>query len=71
MIAVMVRDPRDPIYHDIQGEKAEEAIMRRSIAWVENQDEDVQQYFCEHGRYVGFGGALKFKCERCTPGYED
>lgn len=67
----MMRDPRDPIYHDIQGQKAEDAIMKRSQEWVAKQDEDVRQYFCEHGRYVGFNAALWFTCERCNPGYEE
>ncbi len=67
-----MHDKNDPLCHDIKGDEAQsEAITQRSIAWMEQQSEDVRQYFCEHGRYVGYNGALKFKCERCEPGYED
>ncbi len=66
-----VRDKNDPVYHDVQGDKAEDAILRRHFRWLALQGEDVAQYFCEHGRYVGFGGVFKNKCERCVPGYED
>lgn len=65
-----MRDARDPIYHDVQGEDAEDAIVRRFQNWLARQDEDVAQYFCEHGRYVGYGAVFAYKCERCSPGYE-
>ena len=64
-----MRDKNDPIYHDVQGDRAEDAIMARSLQWLDRQDDDVKVLFCEHGRYVGFGGVFKYKCERCTPGY--
>ena len=67
-----MRDKNDPIYHDVRDDKAEDAILRRFNRWLDlHVDDNVAEYFCEHGRYVGFGGALAYMCERCTPGYED
>ena len=58
-------DERDPIYHDVQGEKAEAAILRRFLTWLKKQEPYYRRYFCKHGSYVGFRGALAFMCEGC------
>lgn len=58
-------DPNDPIRHDMGGEDAIRAIIKRSLAWVVGQDLVHQARFCEHGSYVGFQRALAFLCPRC------
>lgn len=65
------RDERDPIFHDVQGEAAEAAILERHERWLDLQDDDVRPLFCEHARYVGFGKVFAYKCPQCAPGYEE
>ena len=58
-------DERDPIYHDVRGEAAGKAIIRRFAKWLKLQPEGHGRYFCRHASYVGYHGALKFLCEGC------
>ena len=60
------RDPRDPIYHDVDGEKAEASFVRRHQKWVAKQEPYYQQYFCAHGYYTGYNGTFAHTCPRCS-----
>lgn len=41
------------------------ATEARCIAWVAKLPADQQTYFCPHGRYWGFKGALRFMSPCC------
>jgi hypothetical protein len=57
-------DPRDPIRHDVTGEMAVKAIIRRSIKWIK-ASADRPDLYCGHGTYVGFQRSLAYLCPLC------
>jgi hypothetical protein len=64
--AMRERDQRDPIYHDVQGDKAEAGFVKRHQSWLVKQPKEHQRLFCEHGRYIGHNGAFKASCPGCA-----
>ena len=58
-------DPHDPIRHDTGGEQAERAIIARHEKWLKLHPE-LAYLFCEHGSYIGYNGALRYRAVCCS-----
>lgn len=66
-----LNDPHDPIVHDKGGsiEAARPHMVARALKFVAKLKETNPEHaarFCEHGQYVGYQGALRFKCPLCN-----
>jgi hypothetical protein len=48
-------------------EQKAQAEMERCVAWVAKLPEAQRGYFCPHGTYWGFKGALRFMSTCCKP----
>lgn len=40
--------------------------LDRFNRWVSSRPENEKKLFCEHGRYTGFKGALRYMCCYCS-----
>lgn len=58
-------DPRDVVRHDTAGAEAEPAILSRFEKWLAIRP-GMDDLWCEHATYVGFGRSLAFLCPRCS-----
>lgn len=59
-------DLRDPAFHSAEGDRAIRGIMHQFHSWWTQQAINVQARYCHHGRYVGFGAALGYRCPGCV-----